>query len=176
MTSKDNFIRQLSEVTSLRGFFALSVNQFSQDIEVLIKRVFCKKDFVVESVVNALFEHQGPLSELSVRLKVLVSLGVISTEVFEDINLFIELKEKLSNEVTEFSFSDVDILYIIKKFHHIDLNVALNILKKMPKLERESKDALQYQMIQTRLEKTVRSSLILAISSIRDKLDIESPL
>lgn len=174
MTSKDNFIRQLSEVASLRGFLALSVNQFSQDIELLIKRVFCKKDFVVESVINSLFEHQGPLSELPIRLKVLVSLGVISTDVFEDINLFIELKEQLSNEIEEFSFSDSNIIYAIEKLHHIDLNIALEIVKKTPKLD--NKDSLQYQMIQTRLEKIIRSSLILAISAINDKLDIESPL
>ncbi len=174
MISKDNFIGQLSDVASLRGFLALSVNQFSQNIELLINRVFRKKDFVVESVVNSLFEHQGPLAELSVRLKVLVSLGVISTEVFEDINFFIELKDQLSNEVEEFSFSDSHIIDAIKKLHHIDLNIVLDILKKAPKLD--NKDSLQYQMIQTRLEKTVRSSLILAISTISDQLDIESPL
>ncbi|MDG6881909.1 Mannitol repressor protein [Phocoenobacter uteri] len=174
MISKDNFIRQLSEVASLRGFLALSVNQFSQNIELLINRVFRKKDFVVESVVNSLFEHQGPLAELSVRLKVLVSLGVISTEVFEDINFLIELKDQLSNEVEEFSFSDSYIIDEIKKLHHIDLNIVLDILKKEPKLD--NKDSLQYQMFQTRLEKIVRSSLILAISAIRDQLDIESPL
>ncbi|MDP8170298.1 MltR family transcriptional regulator [Pasteurella skyensis] len=173
MTSKDNFIRQLSEVASLRGFLALSVNQFSQDIDLLIKRVFCKKDFVVESVVNSLFEHQGPLSELSVRLKVLVSLGVISTEVFEDIYLFIELKNQLSNEVEEYLFSDSNIINTIQKLHHIDLTIVLDLLKQ-PSLN--NKDSIHYQMQQARIEKMVRSSLILAISIISEKLDIESPL
>ncbi|MBR0573161.1 MltR family transcriptional regulator [Pasteurella atlantica] len=69
------------------------MKHFSQGVEQLINPVFRKKDFVVESVVNSLFERQGPLAELPVRIKVLVSLGAISTDVCEDINLFIGLKE-----------------------------------------------------------------------------------
>ncbi|MDP8034111.1 MltR family transcriptional regulator [Pasteurella atlantica] len=174
MASQDNFIEKLSDAPSLRGFLALSVNQFSHAVEQLINRVFRKKDFVVESVVNSLFEHQGPLAELPVRLKVLVSLGAISMEVFQDINLFIELKEYLSNEVEEFAFSDPKIIDFIKKLHHIDLTIILALLKQQPALN--NNNPIQYQMQQARLDKMIRSTLILAVSSISEKLDIESPL
>lgn len=40
----------------------------------------------------------GPLGELSVRLKLLFALGAISRETYEDIELFLALNESLSAE------------------------------------------------------------------------------
>lgn len=174
MPYSDNFIEQLSEVTSLRGFLALATNQFAQNVDRLILRVFRKADFALKSVVDSLFEYQGPLAELSVRLKLLLGLGVISAEVFEDITLFIELKQHLSDEVEELPFSHPAIIQFTKDLHHIDLTPVAEILKHQT--IGDHKDSMLFQMQQIRLERIMRSSLILAITEINEKLNVESPL
>ena len=174
MTNQDNFIERLSEVSSLRGFFALSVNQFSQSIDQLIQRVFRKKDFALKSVVDSLFEYQGPLAELTVRLKLLLGLGVISAEIFEDISLFLEIKQHLSDEVEELPFSHPAIIRFAQDLHHIDLKPAAELLKFSS--AGGNKDSMILQMQQARLERVMRSSLILAVTEINERLNVESPL
>ena len=170
----NKFIQKLSVVPTLKGFFALSVNQFAQNIERLIQRVFRKTDFALKSVVDSLFEHQGPLAELTVRLKLLLGLGVISAPVFEDISLFIEVKQQLSDEVDELPFSHPAIVQFARDLHHIDLSPVSELLKFASSVE--NKDSMLYQMQQIRLERVMRSSLILAITEINEKLNVESPL
>ncbi|WP_018652126.1 MltR family transcriptional regulator [Actinobacillus capsulatus] len=174
MPYSDNFIEQLSEVSSLRGFLALATNQFARNVDRLIQRVFRKGDFALKSVVDSLFEYQGPLAELPVRLKLLLGLGVVSAEVFEDITLFIELKQYLSDEVEELPFSHPAIVQFAKDLHHIDFAPAAEMLKHQ--VAGENKDSMLFQMQQIRLERIMRSSLILAITEINEKLNVESPL
>ncbi len=169
----DNFIEQLSEVPSLRGFFALSVNQFVTEVDKLIQRVFRKNDFALKSVVDSLFEHQGPLAEMSVRLKLLLGLGVISPQVFEDISLFIELKQQLSDEVDEYPFSHPAIVKFAQDLHHADLSQVTQLLKQPLA---ENSDSVLVQIQQSRLDRVIRSSLILAIMSICEALGVDSPL
>ena len=78
MLSEDPIYEKLNEATSIRGFITASVAIFDDAVEKLINRVFRKTDFVVKSVIDSLFETSGPLSELPIRLKVLLGLGVIN--------------------------------------------------------------------------------------------------
>ncbi|WP_373778339.1 MltR family transcriptional regulator [Glaesserella sp.] len=174
MLSQDNFIEQLNEVASLRGFLALSTNQLAEQVERLIQRVFRKTDFALKSVVDSLFEHQGPLAELPVRLKLLLGLGVISAELYEDINAFLDIKIRLSDEVEEHSFASPFVMQFSQKLHHIDLFQVSELSKLTSMIE--NKDSMQRQMQQLRIERVMRSSLILAVTKMLDMLDVESPL
>ncbi|EXI61240.1 MltR family transcriptional regulator [Mannheimia granulomatis] len=169
-----DYIDKLNEEPTLRGFLTLANQLFSSQVEQLIERVFRKTDFALKSVVDSLFEHQGPLAELSVRLKVLLGLGVISPKVFEDISLFLEVKQHLYEEEEEFSFSHPAVVQFVKDLHHIDFFPINELLK--GKSSQGNKDSMLFQMQQMRLEKMIRSSLILAITEIDEQLNVESPL
>lgn len=173
MQKQNQFIDQLSEVATVRGFFALSTQQFSYYIDQLIQRVFRKEDFALKSVVDSLFEYQGPLAELPVRLKLLLGLGVISLEVYQDISHFVEFKNRLSNEVDEPLLSSPLVLDFLQQLHFVDRSLLDSFLKQ--KLASD-KNSMIFQMQQLRLGRVIRSSLILAISQIFDQLDQESPL
>ncbi|MEN2899029.1 Mannitol operon repressor [Mannheimia haemolytica] len=136
--------------------------------------MFRKTDFALKSVVDSLFEHQGPLADIEVRLKVLLGLGVISPKVFEDISLFLEVKQHLNEEEDEFAFSHPAVVKFAKDLHHIDF-LPINELLNM-KASAANKDSMLFQMQQMRLEKMVRSSLILAVTEIDEQLNVESPL
>ncbi|PXZ38156.1 MltR family transcriptional regulator [Avibacterium paragallinarum] len=167
----DPVYEKLSEATSIRGFITASVALFDEAVDSLINRVFRKTDFAVKSVVDSLFMTSGPLFELSIRLKVLLGLGVIEHDVFEDLNAFIKFKEKLNNDEKEYRFFDPLIIAFMQSLHLQQDKSLLNFPE-----EKEDPDSLSYQIKTQRKEKLVRSCLILTISEIYERLQVESPL
>lgn len=174
MLSEDPIYEKLNDAETIRGFITASVAIFDDAVDQLINRVFRKTDFVVKSVIDSLFETSGPLSDLAIRLKVLLGLGVVNHEVFEDINAFIKIKEILNNDEKEYSFSDLIVLDFIR---------ALKLLKDKSLLRLDSneeehadKDSLLYQVKALRREKLIRSCLSLTVTAIYQQLQVESPL
>ena len=171
MLSEDPIYEKLNEATSIRGFITASVAIFDDAVEKLINRVFRKTDFVVKSVIDSLFETSGPLSELPIRLKVLLGLGVINHEAFEDINGFIKIKETLNNAEKEYDFSDPIVADFLQSLHLLQ---DKSLLQFEP--ESGDKDSLLYQVKALRREKLIRSCLSLTITDIYQQLQVESPL
>ena len=163
---------KLNDATSIRGFIISAVSLFEDAIDRLINRVFLKTDFAVKSVVDSLLYQSGPLFDLSIRLKVLLGLGVISHEVFTDINAFITMKEQLNNDEKDYGFDDHNVINFAQNLLHQKHHSQLTL----PTISTDNKDSLLYQMHQMRQEKVIRSSLILIISDIYEQLQIESPL
>lgn len=163
---------KLSEATSIRGFITATVALLDDAVDQLINRVFRKTDFAVKSVVDSLFMTSGPLFDLSIRLKVLLGLGVIEHEVFEDLNAFIKLKEKLNNDEKDYRFFDPLIIEFMQHLHLQQDKTLLNF----PEDKGENPDSLTYQIKTQRKEKLVRSCLMLTINEIYERLQVESPL
>lgn len=174
MHNHDHFIEKLSEIATLRGFLALSTTQINQQVEQLIQRVFRKTDFALKSVVDSLFEHQGPLAELNVRLKLLLGLGVISAPLYEDINTFVDFKLAVSDEIEEPTFASQLVIEFAQRLHYADLSHLNELLHQKP--ASVNRDSMLFQMQQLRLERVMRSSLILALTKMVEQLDVESPL
>ncbi|EHK89524.1 MltR family transcriptional regulator [Aggregatibacter actinomycetemcomitans] len=167
----DQVYEKLNGAMSLRGFITVSVAIFDEAVDELINRVFRKTDFVVKSVVDSLFETSGPLSDLSIRLKVLLGLGIVEQPVFADILHFIGLKETLNNDEKDYDFSDDIILDFARHLHLLEDKQLLDFPP-----EAENQDSLLYQIKRRRKEKVIRSSLILTITDIYERLQTESPL
>ncbi|HBO38698.1 MAG TPA: MltR family transcriptional regulator [Pasteurellaceae bacterium] len=171
MLSEDPIYEKLNEATSIRGFITASVTIFEDAVDQLINRVFRKSDFAVKSVVDSLFETSGPLSDLNIRLKVLLGLGVIKHEVFEDISAFIQIKETLNNDGKEYAFTDPVVADFIQALHLQQDKSLLNF-----ELESTNNNSLLHQVKALRYEKLVRSCLALTITDIYQQLQVESPL
>lgn len=169
--SSDLIYEKLNEASSVRGFIIASVAIFDEAIDGLINRVFRKTDFAVKSVVDSLFETSGPLSDLSIRLKVLLGLGVFEQPIFEDISHFITLKEQLNNDEKEYDFVDDIIISFAQNLNFVEDKSLLDF-----PAEQSPSDSLLFQMKQQQKKKLLRSCLTLAITDICDKLQIESPL
>lgn len=172
MQSVDPIYEKLNEATSIRGFITASVAIFDEAVDQLINRVFRKTDFAVKSVVDSLLSNSGPLCDLSIRLKVLLGLGIIEHHVFSDISHFIEIKEKLNNDEKEYDFADLIIIDFVQQLSCQNDKSLLNF----PMEKDENPDSLLYQVKALRREKLIRSYLTLAITEIYEQLQIESPL
>lgn len=171
VVSEDPIYEKLNDAVSIRGFVTATVALFDDAVDLLINKIFRKNDFAVKSVVESLFETSGPLAALSIRLKVLLGLGVISNEVFEDITAFLQLKEQLNNDVDEHHFADELILSFA---HELQLFRDKDLLPKEEIIIDLS--TLVGKMKQQRKENLVRSCLILTVTEICRQLSVESPL
>ena len=177
--SQEQFVyEQLNDIPTLRGVITAAVNIFDHDVEQLMQRVFRKTDFAIKSVVDSLLGSSGPLADLSVRLKVLLGLGVLETKAYHDILCYLELKERVNNESKEYSFVDPLTLTFLAKLHSVQDKTILQKLEKDLHLSEstDNKDSLLLQVKTMRTEKILRSYLLLSVSSICEKLHIESPL
>jgi mannitol operon repressor len=170
---ENEILEYLNTSLTVRGFFISCVEVFEQVVQTLIERIFLKNDFAVQSVVGPLLHDSGPLGELSVRLKLLFALGVIPHAIYQDIEDIIKLKRLLSNDGCEYNFTDQLIVDKIKK-----LNLAKNMgmVSFAPIFAADDDvDLVFYQMQLTRQQQVIKSSLALAILTICEALNKESP-
>lgn len=171
MLSEKFVYEKLNDTKTIHEFLIDSICIFDELVEILINRVFRKTDFVVESVIESLFSISGPLFDLEIKLKILLGLGAINRNVFEDITAFIKFEQQTANINIEFSAQQV-INFVLalnlsprQSLEHIYLNTQ----------EENDKTGLLYQMKLLRQEKLIRSCLLLTINEIYQQLHIESP-
>jgi mannitol operon repressor len=166
-------LEYLNTSLTVRGFFISAVDVFEQVIQTLIERVFLKNDFAVQSVVGPLLHDSGPLGELSVRLKLLFGLGVIPQNTYHDIDGMIKLKNLLSNDSADYSFTDPIVVSAIRELHIAE---SMNMAPFEPvAVEEDDVDLVFYKMQMDRKQLVIKSSLALAIISLCEGLDRESP-
>ena len=166
-------LEYLNTSLTVRGFFISAVDVFEQVIQTLIERVFLKNDFAVQSVVGPLLHDSGPLGELSVRLKLLFGLGVIPQATYHDIDGMIKLKNLLNNDSADYSFTDPIIVNAIRELH---LAESMNMAPFEPvTVAQDDVDLVFYQMQMDRKQLVIKSSLALAIISLCEGLDRDSP-
>lgn len=166
MENKQNIENQILERLNQRPEVHLFVQDvvilISQAIDKLMLKVFRKDDYAVKYAVEPLLTGNGPLGELSVRLKLLFALGAISRETYEDIELFLALNESLSAEKINVNFTDDEILGSIKMLHCIE---------PLPEMMRfnQPEDLIDNQLIELqkhRFHQMIKSSLILSVTAL----------
>ncbi|KKA43618.1 MULTISPECIES: MltR family transcriptional regulator [unclassified Salinivibrio] len=167
-----DIIERLNQAPTVRGFFVAAVDTFETAIDGLIKRVFRKDNFAVESVVGPLLHDTGPLGDLSVRLKLLFGLGVLSDDAYHDIEQIIKLKNQLSNDADDYQFTDPKVLDAVKKLRKANTMGMLSLDIGPPE---DDVDIEFYQLQLQRQQQVIRSGLSLAIVEICNELSKESP-
>lgn len=169
---ENEILEFLNASHTARGFFITSVDIFEQLIQTLIERIFLKNDFAVQSVVGPLLQNSGPLGDLLVRLKLLFGLGVIPNDIYHDIESIVKLKNSLNNDSQEYHFTDLPIVNSIKS---LQLANQMN-MNMFNTIEKESDvDLAFYNMQLDRQQQVIKSSLALAIISLCEALNKESP-
>ena len=96
MTKQENdlIIERLNAVSSVRGVVLMAVDIFEASLNKLVQRVFRKDDHAVKYAVEPLLNTAGPLNDLMVRLKLLYALGIISQDIYQDMELLVSLRDQ----------------------------------------------------------------------------------
>ena len=79
--------------------------------------MFRKGDYAVKYAVEPLLDGDGPLGDLSVRLKLIYGLGVLNRQEYEDAELLMALREELNHDGNEYTFTDDEILGPFGELH-----------------------------------------------------------
>ncbi|WP_027695615.1 MltR family transcriptional regulator [Vibrio litoralis] len=170
--NETEILERLNQAPTVRGFFIQTVEIFDESIDALIKRIFRKDNFAVQSVVGPLLQDSGPLGDLAVRLKLLFGLGVLPDAIYHDIEDLIILRNKLNNDGSEYEFTDPLIISSIKSLNLIEkmAMVPLNITEPDDDI-----DLSFYRMQLQRQQQVIKSGLSLAIVDICSELQKDSP-
>lgn len=171
VTQEDELFERLAPADNPRGFFLEVVAVIEEGADHLLRSAFRQEEFAVKYAIEPLLNRQGPLSELTVRLKLMLALGMFSLETYQDLELCIKLRDWLSDDIRNYRFSDEALFTRLKRLHCLQ---SLGIPER-PTLAADD-DKLLYQMQLDRQDQVIRSALLLSIATIVQELGKESPI
>ena len=171
VTQEDELFERLASADNPRGFFLEVVAVIEEGADHLLRSAFRQEEFAVKYAIEPLLNRQGPLSELSVRLKLMLALGMFSLETYQDLELCIKLRDWLGDDIRNYRFSDEALFTRLKRLHCFQ---SLGI-PELPTLAADD-DKLLYQMQLDRQDQVIRSALLLSIATIVQELGKESPI
>jgi mannitol operon repressor len=108
----------------------------------------------VKYAVEPLLDGSGPLGDLSLRLKLIYGLGVISRHEY-DAELLMALRE-LNHDGSEYAFTDDEILGPLGELH------CVSALPPAPLFDDSDADLLAMQ--KQRYQQVVRSTMVLSLT------------
>lgn len=159
---ENRILERLNARQTLTGFIQTAVGLLAEAVDLLILQAFRKDDYAVKYAVEPLLEVTGPLANLSVRLKLIYALGVISRDEYEDVELLVALNGELLTENKIYSFTDDEILGPISMLH------CMTALPPQPTLHlpEDVVDESLITMQEQRYQQMVRSTLVLSITDL----------
>ena len=151
---------------SLRPNNRLSDMQATMEqTHILVLQVFRKDDYTVKYAVEPLLDGDGPLGDLSVRLKLIYGLGVLNRQEYEDAELLMALREELNHDGNEYTFTDDEILGPFGELH------CVSALPPTPQFDNSDPDL--YAMQKLRYQQVVRSTMVLSLTELISKISLK---
>ncbi|ELQ6262268.1 MULTISPECIES: mannitol operon repressor MtlR [Cronobacter] len=163
---ENRVLERLNAGKTVRSFLIAAVELLTEAVNILVLQVFRKDDYAVKYAVEPLLDGSGPLGDLSVRLKLIYGLGVISRAEYEDCELLMALREELNHDGNDYAFTDDEILGPFGELHCV---VALPPVP--PALE--SSDPQLIQMQQQRYQQVVRSTMVLSLTELLSRISLK---
>ena len=91
---ENRVLERLNAGKTVRSFLITAVELLTEAVNILVLQVFRKDDYAVKYAVEPLLDGDGPLGDLSVRLKLIYGLGVLSRPEYEDAELLMALRQQ----------------------------------------------------------------------------------
>ncbi|MBJ7223367.1 MULTISPECIES: MltR family transcriptional regulator [unclassified Brenneria] len=166
---ENRVLESLNSATTVRGFMLQAVELLAEAASILMLQVFRKDDYAVKYAVEPLMTGTGPLGDLSVRLKLIYGLGMISRKEYEDAELLMALGEELTHDAHDYRFTDDEILGPIGELH------CVSALPPAPPLPAggDPADQLLIGMQQQRYQQMVRSTLLLSLTELISRISLK---
>ncbi len=164
---ENRVLERLNAGKTVRSFLITAVELLTEAVNLLVLQVFRKDDYAVKYAVEPLLDGDGPLGDLSVRLKLIYGLGVINRREYEDAELLMALREELNHDGNEYAFTDDEILGPFGELHCV---AALP-----PPPQFEPADSSLYAMQIQRYQQAVRSTMVLSLTELISKISLKKP-
>ncbi|MGV2986462.1 MltR family transcriptional regulator [Vibrio sp. E150_011] len=170
--NETELLEALSEAKDASECLMAAYDAIDDTLDALINSIFHKDDYAVKYVVDPLLTSDGPLGDILVRAKLLLGLGVISKQVYDDIDIFVTLREWTKHQENNVSFTEVDVIFELNKVSAIQKMMPIEYDAKMA----EGLDAVMLKMYLERHYQRVKSTLILAVTEMVSTLCRDNPL
>ncbi|PNS11296.1 MltR family transcriptional regulator [Mixta theicola] len=162
---ENRVLERLNAGRSVRSFLIAAVELLTEAVDLLVLQVFRKDDYAVKYAVEPLLLGNGPLGEMSVRLKLIYGLGVISRHEYEDCELLMALREELNHDGNEYRFSDDEILGPFSELHCVNAWP--------PRPDFSSDDEQLRAMQQQRYQQVLRSTMVLSLTELISRISMK---
>lgn len=157
-------LERLNAGKNVRSLLIAAVELLTDAVNRLVVQVFRKDDYAVKYAVEPLLDGDGPLGNLSVRLKLIYGLGIISRTEYEDGELLMALREELNYDGHDYAFIDDEILGPFSELHCVNVLPPPPIFGDDPQLA-----AMQKQ----RYLQVIRSTMVLSLSEFITRLTLK---
>lgn len=164
---ENRVLERLNAGKTVRSFLIATVELLTEAVNILVLQVFRKDDYAVKYAVEPLLDGDGPLGDLSVRLKLIYGLGVISRAEYEDAELLMALREELNHDGNEYSFTDDEILGPFGELH------CVTALPPTPLFDDSDEELLAMQKL--RYQQVVRSTMMLSLTELISRISLKKP-
>ena len=161
---ENRVLERLNAGKTVRSFLITAVELLTEAVNILLQ-VFRKDDYAVKYAVEPLLDGDGPLGDLSVRLKLIYGLGVLSRPEYEDAELLMALREELNHDGNEYAFTDDEILGPFGELH------CVTALPPPPQFD--TSDSGLYAMQIQRYQQMVRSTMVLSLTELISKISLK---
>ena len=158
---ENRVLERLNAGKTVRSFLIAAVELLTEAVNILVLQVFRKDDYAVKYAVEPLLDGDGPLGDLSVRLKLIYGLGVLNRQEYEDAELLMALREELNHD----TFTDDEILGPFGELH------CVTALPPAPHFD--SSDPELYAMQKLRYQQVVRSTMVLSLTELISRISLK---
>lgn len=155
---ENRILERLNAGNSVRNLFIAAMELLTDIVSGLVMQAFRKDDYAVKYAVEPLLNGNGPLGELSIRLKLIYGLGIISRSEYEDCELVIALYDELRYDGADYAFNDDEIVGPIAELHCVDTLPPTPSVNPM--------DPALARMQQQRYQQVIRSTLVLSLTDL----------
>ncbi len=163
---ENRVLERLNAGKTVRSLLIAAVELLTEAVNILVLQVFRKDDYAVKYAVEPLLDGDGPLGDLSVRLKLIYGLGVISRAEYEDCELLMALREELNHDGNEYAFTDDEMLGPFGELH------CVSALPPAPVFDVSSDPELR-AMQQQRYQQIVRSTMVLSLTELISRVSLK---
>lgn len=157
---ENRVLERLNAGKTVRSLFIAATALLTEAVDILVLKVFRKDDYAVKFAVEPLLEGNGPLGDLSVRLKLIYGLGLLSRHEYEDCELLLALQDALSHEGDEYHFTDDEMLGPFAEFH------CVTALPPPPFFADKSDDPMLIALQHQRYLQVIRSTMVLSLTAL----------
>ncbi|BBI92596.1 putative DNA-binding repressor [Serratia symbiotica str. Tucson] len=155
---ENRVLERLNAGRSVKSFLIAAVDLLAEAINILMIQVFRKDDYAVKYAVEPLLLGDGPLGELSVRLKLIYGLGMINRNEYGDCELLLALREELNHDSSEYRFIDDEIPGPFGELH------CVTPLPPTPHFSHDDEELRTMQ--RQRYQQIVRSTMVLSLTAL----------
>ncbi|WP_026971328.1 MltR family transcriptional regulator [Aliagarivorans marinus] len=157
----------IANLPTLRGCLVSSIGHLEELLHEALNQMFQGNDDATRYVTAPLLEQQGPLADMTVKARLLVALGRIESDVFEDMEKLAKLRDLTVYSPEELTFSSPSVLDALGQLSHFDKSLLPLFEQRLAQAPDD--DSLRGQYLET-VNKSIRSALALTIATLSQKI------